>query len=75
MARTKSKPRGSKAKEEIDFEDDTEIDDYSEIDEDFSEENIGKQKENNIFGKAYKWLETKYYSFSDWLTKKRNKPK
>lgn len=70
MARTKSKPRGSKAKEEIDFEDDTEIDDYSEIDEEFSEENIGKQKENNIFGKAYKWLETKYYSFSDWLTKK-----
>lgn len=69
MARTKSKPRGSKAKE-LDFEDDYEIDDYSEIDNDFSEENIGKQKEKNIFGKAYNWLETKYYSFSNWLTKK-----
>ncbi len=70
MAKEKAKPKGSKAKkEETNFED-TEIDDYSEIDEEFSEEKIGKQKENNVFGKAYKWLETKYYSFSDWLTKK-----
>ena len=70
MAKEKVKPKGSKAKkEETDFED-AEIDDYSEVDEEFSEENIGKQKESNIFGKAYKLLETKYYSFSDWLTKK-----
>lgn len=69
MARTKTKTRGSKAKD-LDFEDDYEIDDYSEIDDDFSEENIGKQKENNIFGKAYKGLEKRYYSFSNWLTKK-----
>ena len=72
MAKEKAKPKVSK-KQEDDFSDDfedQEIEDYSEVDNDYSEEKIEKQKEQNVFGKSYKWLEERYYGFSDWLSKK-----
>ncbi len=70
MAKEKAKPKSSKAKPKEEDLENSEIEDYSEINSEYSEENIEKTKESNIFGKAYKWLEEKYYSFSDWLSKK-----
>ena len=56
MAKAKSKP----AKEEFD--------NFEEEDYDYSDE--PKSTEKNIFGKAYSFLEEKYFAFSDWLSKK-----
>lgn len=41
---------------------------FDEGDYDYSEK--PKSKEKNIFGKSYAFLESKYLSFSDWLSKK-----
>lgn len=42
--------------------------DFQEEDYDYSED--APVKDNNVFAKSYKFLENKYFSFSDWLTKK-----
>lgn len=45
-----------------------EFDNFEEEDYDYSDE--PKSTEKNIFGKAYSFLEEKYFAFSDWLSKK-----
>ncbi|MFA7707482.1 MAG: hypothetical protein WCX73_00875, partial [Candidatus Pacearchaeota archaeon] len=75
MAKEKAKPKKTKKEDFSDLEDqeisdNQEIEDYSEVNNDFSDNEMDKQQEGNIFGKIYRGLEDRYFAFSDWLGKK-----